>query len=227
MSANKVVILNTSLIIEEFVKENPQYTFSAKDDVLSNGKGCWAFVFLNDETGKIHLTAERHVPDDMLFELLTKYGGEYYESEYDTEPDRTFMTQAEINNVIKNRVDELLNGSETRFAYMMLDRMRSDCEYYLGYGNRYAKHLWAADERLHIAYMKEIWNRFPEDGKPEWLPFEKILDYEKQMCGPVKKQSVDSLIADASERIVDEMIAADAERINLAPSQECGKDFDI
>lgn len=201
MSTNKVGILNTSLTLDEFVKENPQYSFSVEDDVLHNNKGSWAFVFVNDETGKIHLTAERHVPEDMLFELLMKYGGEYFESEYDKEPERTFMTQAEINSVIKNRVDELLKGSDSKFAYMMLDRLRSDCEYYLGYGNRYAKRLRSGDERVHIAYMKEIWNRFPEDGKPEWLPYEKILDYEKQMCGPVKEQTVDGLIADAAERV--------------------------
>lgn len=29
------------------------------------------------------------------------------------------------------------------FQYKMLDRMKSDCEYYLGYGNRSTKYLWA------------------------------------------------------------------------------------
>ena len=72
--------------------------------------------------------------------------------------------------------------SDAKFRYMMLDRMRSDCEYYLGNGNRYAKNLWAGNEVDHIANMKALWNSFPEDGKPEWLPYEKILEYEKEMC---------------------------------------------
>ena len=72
--------------------------------------------------------------------------------------------------------------SDAKFRYMMLDRMRQDCEYYLGNGNRYAKHLWAGDEVKHIANMKAIWNSFPEGDKPEWLPYEKILEYEKKMC---------------------------------------------
>ena len=32
-----------------------------------------------------------------------------------------------------------------------------------------------------IGYMKALWNSFPEDGKPEWLTMEQILNYEKQM----------------------------------------------
>lgn len=80
------------------------------------------------------------------------------------------------------------------FPYRMLDRMRLDCEYYLGNGGRHAKHLWATDnEREHIDIMKALWERLPEDGKPEWLPYEKLLEYEEKMCSP----GVDRLIADA------------------------------
>lgn len=43
---------------------------------------------------------------------------------------------------------------EQKFSYMMLGRLQSDCEYYLGYGNRYAKHLWAGDEQDQIKSMK-------------------------------------------------------------------------
>lgn len=34
----------------------------------------------------------------------------------------------------------ILKWDETS-RYMLLDRMRSDCEFYLGYGNRHVKHL--------------------------------------------------------------------------------------
>lgn len=71
---------------------------------------------------------------------------------------------------------------EPKFRYMMLDRMRQDCDYYLGYGNRNAKQLWAGDEKAQIENMKALWNSFPEEDKPEWLTWEDILEYEKQMC---------------------------------------------
>lgn len=76
--------------------------------------------------------------------------------------------------------NEILRREDT-FRYMMLDRMRTDCEYYLGNGNRHAKNLWAKNEVEQIAYMKALWNSFGEDGKPEWLSYYKILDYEQKM----------------------------------------------
>ncbi len=84
----------------------------------------------------------------------------------------------------------LNKSSDISFHYRMLDRLRSDCEYYLGNGNRYAKHLWAGNEKDHIEVMKALWETFPEKGKPEWLPYEKILDYEKKMIEPLKERVV-------------------------------------
>lgn len=72
---------------------------------------------------------------------------------------------------------------EARFRYMMLDRMRQDCEYYLNYGNRNPKSLWAGDEQDQIDNMKALWNTFPEEDTPEWLTWEEILEYERLMCG--------------------------------------------
>ena len=64
---------------------------------------------------------------------------------------------------------------------MMLSRLQSDCEYYLGNGNRCKKHLWAGDEKKQIKEMKKLYNELPDDQKPEWLTHEQILDYEKEM----------------------------------------------
>ena len=73
--------------------------------------------------------------------------------------------------------------SEKHFRYMMLDRMRQDCEYYLNYGGRSAKVLWAKDEKQHIQNMKDVWNSFDENDKPEWLTIEEIEQFEKRMIG--------------------------------------------
>lgn len=66
------------------------------------------------------------------------------------------------------------------FEYMMLDRMRMDCDYYLGYGRR-SLSILGDDPQKHINEMKKLWKKLPEDGKPEWLTWEQILDYENQM----------------------------------------------
>lgn len=70
---------------------------------------------------------------------------------------------------------------EPKFRYMMLSRMKSDCDYYLGYGNRSTNHLWAGDEIGQIENMKAIWCTFPDEDKPEWLTWKELLEYEKQM----------------------------------------------
>lgn len=66
---------------------------------------------------------------------------------------------------------------EPRFRYMMLSRMKQDCDYYLGYGNRSTNHLWAGDEVDQLANMKAILDTFEKDDKPEWLTESDLLDY--------------------------------------------------
>ena len=70
---------------------------------------------------------------------------------------------------------------EPRFRYMMLDRLRQDCEYYLRIKGS-ANCLWADDEKSQIQTMKDIWNTFPKEDTPEWLTWEDILEFEKKMC---------------------------------------------
>ena len=76
--------------------------------------------------------------------------------------------------------NDLLNH-DAKFRYQMLSRMQQDCEYFLGYGNGYEKHLWAGNVEDQIKYMKDLWNSFDEDEKPEWLSMEDIDNYEKDM----------------------------------------------
>ena len=68
-----------------------------------------------------------------------------------------------------------------KFNYQMLGRLKSDCDYYLGFGNRYEGHLWAGSVERQIKKMKELYNSFPENKKPEWLTYDQILEYEKEM----------------------------------------------
>ena len=70
--------------------------------------------------------------------------------------------------------------ANNRFSYMMLDRLKSDCEYYLVNGGRNAKHsLWAHDEQAQIDKMRELYDLLPI--KPEWLSKEKINEYATRM----------------------------------------------
>lgn len=90
------------------------------------------------------------------------------------EPDSPIKPDLEIHYVGREPEPD-------KFNYMMLSRLRSDCDYYLGYGHRNEKQLWAGDEKGQIDEMKRLWNVFPEDKKPEWLSLEEILQYEQLM----------------------------------------------
>jgi len=73
-----------------------------------------------------------------------------------------------------------MNAKENKkYNYMMLDRLRTDCEYYLGNGNRQKKHLWAGNEEEQIKEMKRLYNSFTDNEKPDWLKWNKILEYER------------------------------------------------
>lgn len=77
--------------------------------------------------------------------------------------------------------EDLPAGSNVdhRFSYQLLARLKQDCDYYLGFGNRAKKHLWAGDEAEQIAKMKDLHSALPE--KPEWLSLEDIGRYEAEM----------------------------------------------
>jgi hypothetical protein len=67
------------------------------------------------------------------------------------------------------------------FRYQLLDRMRQDCNYYLGNGQVYGNHLWAGNdnEEEHITIMKAIWHSLPD--KPVWLTLAQIVDTGEKM----------------------------------------------
>jgi hypothetical protein len=73
----------------------------------------------------------------------------------------------------------LSEGKEQEFQYMMLGRLETDVEYFLGAGNGSEKHLWAGNVKDQIKEMKKIWNMLKV--KPEWLTMDQIKQYEKDM----------------------------------------------
>ena len=98
-------------------------------------------------------------------------------NDFDGEPDCHIKSSLEIQFIKQ----EEQPTQEEKFNYMLLSRLRQDCEYYLGYGNKNKKRLWSGDEQEQINKMKELYNSFSDDKKPEWLTLEQISQYEKSM----------------------------------------------
>lgn len=77
-------------------------------------------------------------------------------------------------------MEEILQR-DSKYRYMLLGRMQSDCEYYLGFGNRNRSRLWAGNEEKQIEYMKQLYNSFDEGEKPQWFSMTQIQEYARQM----------------------------------------------
>jgi hypothetical protein len=76
-------------------------------------------------------------------------------------------------------IKTFLNESHNEFEYRFLDRLKTDCEYFLKAGKGNTRHLYYGNIPEHIEEMKKIWNSLPI--KPVWLSFEDILNYEERM----------------------------------------------
>ena len=72
------------------------------------------------------------------------------------------------------------DAPENNPNYQLLDRLRTDCEYFLGAGNRAEKHLWAGSVYAQIVKMRELYDALPQ--KPDWLTKEMLDDYAERMA---------------------------------------------
>lgn len=70
-------------------------------------------------------------------------------------------------------------NNNPKFQYQMLHRMKMDCDYFLGYGERYAGRLWAGNVRDQIKYMRILYELVPE--KPQWISLKDIRKYKNSM----------------------------------------------
>lgn len=77
-------------------------------------------------------------------------------------------------------------GEPSAYDYQLLDRLKSDCDYYLGacvdFGmdmTAAQKNLWAGNIEAQVAKMRELYDKLPE--KPDWLTVQDIDRYEHDM----------------------------------------------
>lgn len=88
--------------------------------------------------------------------------------------------------------------------YQLLARLQQDCKYYLGYGQRAKKHLWAGDEAAQIKKMRELYAGLLE--KPEWITLEEIAQYEAAMVTESAPTSGTLALDDGKENHVTEIL---------------------
>lgn len=184
-------------------------------DISSNldlgGLGSLAGLMASEETKESEEKLEEDTGKKSLTYQYEENGNYFYKDDNGTvyadmsfQPDKIdlWVCSAEYNEPIKqvNANEFELNGNpktdknferneKYKGSYMLLSRLESDCKYYLGNGNRNEKVLWAGSVDKQIAKMKELWNNFPDDMKPEWLSMEDIENYEREMKTEMKTEA--------------------------------------
>ncbi|WP_373165047.1 LPD11 domain-containing protein [Agathobaculum sp. Marseille-P7918] len=106
--------------------------------------------------------------------------------------------------------DQLTETQNHQSDYQLLDRLRADCEYFLGEGQRNEKDLWAGNVHAQIVKMRELYDTLPE--KPEWLTKEAIDNYENRMS-PRYQVVVYDLVENGFDEKQDYQTLADAEKV--------------
>lgn len=118
---------------------------------------------------------------------------------------------SEVKNISQSELTE--SEDQDKFNYMMLSRLKSDCDYYLGNGNRNPRNLWAGDEAKQIAKMREFYDKVSEE--PEWLTKEDIDDYEDKMINGSEDSS--------ENHIENPTVIEDKDKINESELSEIDK----
>ena len=86
-----------------------------------------------------------------------------------------------MKNLSESIMSYIKESDDKKYNYMLLSRLKSDCDYFLGHGLRNERHLLAGSVDKQIAKMRELYNLFSDDEKPEWLTMDQIDEYERKM----------------------------------------------
>lgn len=109
------------------------------------------------------------------------------------------------------------------YEYMLLDRLRSDCEYFLGAGETAENnHLWAGNPEAQIEKMQELYDMLPE--KPEWLTQEDINQYAQQMIPEKEAEKAEQPSPAVSEQESETNRIANEARLSALEAQKTALD---
>ena len=114
-----------------------------------------------------------------LYDIVDTANGSYFATDTVLTTNELYEYDIKEKSLPQSLKHKSVYASTNTFDYTLLSRLQSDCEYYLGNGNRNPKVLWAEDEEMQIAKMQELYNKL--NPKPEWITLEDIDNYEYAM----------------------------------------------
>ena len=134
------------------------------------GGGYIEYPCYQDENGKLYFDTNN---GRGTLELCTGAYRHPEDGDICGEPNETVTEPIECDEPFKRHPRE--------FDYMILSRLRMDCEYFLGNGNGYEGHLYHKSVEEHCDEMKKLYESFSDKDKPEWLTLEQIEKYRTEM----------------------------------------------
>lgn len=145
------------------------------------------FDIINNCERKTELTDIDELP--LFKEIYIKYCFEKNTSWYYGTNEETYqkLCKAFADKSSEVVIDKSVLKTDETFRYQLLGRMQTDCNYFLGNGDGHNKFLWGGNVETQIAYMRALYDSFPNDKKPEWLSIEDIDNYQKEM---IEKETV-------------------------------------
>lgn len=162
--------------LNDYIKQS-KLGFEEESDEFKNKKALIinevvnsGFSKLKNVLTKYNSSMEQNIEPDMFGEQLSE----------DEIFNKTFGVEVDEKTV--SLIDKLEDKMEDyTHIYQMLGRLQSDCESFLYNKTGSESRLWAGSVEEQITEMKKLYNQLPANGKPEWLSYDDILEYEKKM----------------------------------------------
>ena len=161
-------------VVEASASEEPKWNYQVGDT-----------VYLDDTAFRVEQITDREVQlrdPTLAYPIFRAENRENFERML-SQDERNHAVRVDAQTEEKPVTEEFLGEAEPRDytpEYQLLDRLRMDCEYFLGAGQHSEKHLWAGNRHAQIAKMRELYEMIPD--KPEWLTPEMINSYEERMA---------------------------------------------
>ena len=161
-------------VVEEPAQEESAWNYQVGDT-----------VYLDDTAFRVEQITDREVQlrdPTLAYPIFRAENRENFEKML-SQDERNHAVRVDAQAEEKPATEEFLGETVPRDytpEYQLLDRLRMDCEYFLGAGQHSEKHLWAGNRHAQIAKMRELYEMIPD--KPEWLTPEMINSYEERMA---------------------------------------------
>ena len=161
-------------VVEASASEEPKWNYQVGDT-----------VYLDDTAFRVEQITDREVQlrdPTLAYPIFRAENRENFERML-SQDERNHAVRVDAQTEEKPVTEDFLGKTEPRDytpEYQLLDRLRMDCEYFLGAGQHSEKHLWAGNRHAQIAKMRELYEMIPD--KPEWLTPEMINSYEERMA---------------------------------------------